>query len=321
VCLKCHTAAEAEFVEVTMPAEGSQAPRIKSVEQHSRHPLVLKKMKAAGVSGEGKLLCSDCHMPMTAPAEFGYPMHSHTFRAPNPQATQQYGVPNACNRCHSDKSAAWARDRCFVGWVLPNFAAEFEDAEAEYFRLRSFMADANPSRRAALDAATPLHQRILDTMGPLRERSVATGASLHAAAVPESFLDDAEATNTMLSQLSRLVSAWEADTKTELDALLDRGALAALNHVLRAQKQPEFSPPAIGASYGTTVEKYNAFNQTVNQKGQSFFEEAGRRTTWRKWVGIHKALTAGTFRESPDYDISELEQLGLTRKSVRLDSP
>jgi hypothetical protein len=321
VCVDCHTEAEREFAKVTSTSQGTETPRIKSVEQHSHHPLVLEKIKASGILGEGKLLCNDCHMPMTAPAEFGYPMHTHTFRAPNPEATQQYGVPNACNQCHSDKSPAWARDRCFVGWVLPRFTAEFEDAESAYLRLRSFSSDADASRRATLDAATPLYQRVLDTMDPLRKWGVATNGSLYGAPAPKNIVDDVQATDTILSQLNGLVGTWEADTKAELDAVLDAGALAALNHVLRTQKLPEFSPPPIGASYGSTVEKFVAFNQAVNQRGQSFFKEADRRTTWRTWVEIHKALTDGTFRESPEYNIPELEQMGLLKKSVRLDSP
>ncbi len=321
VCVGCHTAGESQFAEVTSTPQGTETPRIKSIEQHSLHPLVLEKAKAGGVSGQGKLLCNDCHMPMTAPAEFGYPMHTHTFRAPDPEATQRYGVPNACNQCHSDKSASWARDRCFVGWVLPRLTAEFEDAETAYSRLRSFMSDADPSRRATLETATPLYQRVRETMDPLRKRSVATNGSLYGPAAPKNLLDNAEAMDTALSQLSSLVNTLEADTKAELDALLDASALAALNHVVRAQKLPELSPPAIAQSCGRTVEKFIAFNRTVNQRGQSFFEEAGRRTTWRTWVEIHKALVDGIFRESAEYDIPELEQMGLIRKSVRLDLP
>ena len=321
VCLKCHTAAEAEFVQVTMTSAGPEAARIKSVEQHSRHPLVLKKMKAGGVPKEGKLLCSDCHMPLTAPAGFGYPMHSHTFRAPKPEATQRYGVPNACNQCHSDKSPAWATEQCFVGWVLPRFTAEFEEAETAYLRLRSFTSDADSSHRATRDDIPALYGRILNFMAPLRDSGVATDRAAYDEAALKNVLADMEATDTMLSQLSSLLSIWEVDTKAELDALLDISALAALNHVLRAQKLPEVSPPPIAASYGRTVETFLEFNREVNQRGRSFFEDADRHTTWKTWVEIRKALSGGTYRESPEHDIAELEQMGLIRKSVRLDSP
>lgn len=32
----------------------------------------------------------------------------HSFRSPRPDLTEKIGTPNACNRCHEDKNAAWA---------------------------------------------------------------------------------------------------------------------------------------------------------------------------------------------------------------------
>ena len=137
VCLRCHTAAERDFVDVVKIPEGMKAPQIQSIDVHSRHPLVLdKKRTASGKPVKSKLLCNDCHMPMTAPEKFGYPMHTHTFRTPDPKDTVRYGVPNACNHCHSDKTPAWAREQYLAMWVLnegapdalPRFLASFEDA-------------------------------------------------------------------------------------------------------------------------------------------------------------------------------------------------
>jgi tetratricopeptide (TPR) repeat protein len=34
--------------------------------------------------------------------------HDHGFTIPDPLLTQQFGVPNACNKCHTDKSTDWA---------------------------------------------------------------------------------------------------------------------------------------------------------------------------------------------------------------------
>ncbi len=256
---------------------------------------------------------------MTAPAEFGFPMHTHTFRAPNPEATQQYGVPNACNQCHSEKSPAWAQEQCFVGWVLPRFTAEFEEAETAYLRLRSFMSDADPSRREKLDAATPVYRLAYASMDPLRNSGVAMNWAAYDEPAMKSVLDDVKGTDRLLSQLYSLVGTWETDTKAQLSALLDTGALAALNHVLRARKLPEVSPPPVAESYGKTVETFLAFNRTVNKRGRSLFDEADRRTTWRTWIEIHKALSIGRYRESPEHDISELEEMGLIKKSFTLD--
>jgi hypothetical protein len=61
------------------------------------------------------LVCTDCHMPtlaQAATAEYNFDIHSHTFWAPDPRVTIQYGgqeeMPNACNLCHTDQSPEWA---------------------------------------------------------------------------------------------------------------------------------------------------------------------------------------------------------------------
>lgn len=54
--------------------------------------------------------CTSCHMP-----ERRYMVvdrrHDHGFRIPRPDLSVLTGAPNACNDCHSDKSAAWAAQR------------------------------------------------------------------------------------------------------------------------------------------------------------------------------------------------------------------
>jgi tetratricopeptide (TPR) repeat protein len=36
------------------------------------------------------------------------PRHDHSFRVPRPDLSTSLGVPNACNRCHRDRSSQWA---------------------------------------------------------------------------------------------------------------------------------------------------------------------------------------------------------------------
>ena len=36
------------------------------------------------------------------------PRHDHGFTIPDPLLTKQHGIPNACNRCHTDKDVDWA---------------------------------------------------------------------------------------------------------------------------------------------------------------------------------------------------------------------
>jgi Flp pilus assembly protein TadD len=53
--------------------------------------------------------CVSCHMPET-----NYMIvdgrHDHSLRIPRPDLSVALGVPNACNRCHTDKDAQWADD-------------------------------------------------------------------------------------------------------------------------------------------------------------------------------------------------------------------
>jgi tetratricopeptide (TPR) repeat protein len=55
--------------------------------------------------------CVNCHMPQT-PYMQRHWRHDHGFTTPDPLLTKQYGVPNACNRCHEDKDADWALKYC-----------------------------------------------------------------------------------------------------------------------------------------------------------------------------------------------------------------
>ena len=51
--------------------------------------------------------CTSCHMPVTHYMQ-RHPRHDHGFTIPDPLLTVESGIPNACNRCHTDKDAQWA---------------------------------------------------------------------------------------------------------------------------------------------------------------------------------------------------------------------
>jgi len=50
--------------------------------------------------------CENCHMPQTVYMQ-RHSRHDHGFTIPDPQLTKDFNIPNACNRCHSDKNTAW----------------------------------------------------------------------------------------------------------------------------------------------------------------------------------------------------------------------
>lgn len=54
--------------------------------------------------------CISCHMPKTTFMKVD-PRADHAFKVPNPELTIKYGIPNACNRCHQDKSPKWAKQK------------------------------------------------------------------------------------------------------------------------------------------------------------------------------------------------------------------
>ena len=90
LCLRCHTGAPGQI-----PGSTVLAPVIDSV-AHSFH-----KADSAGAQ------CVSCHMPVTTYMQ-RHPRHDHGFTIPDPLLTKQLGVPNACNKCHTDKDADWS---------------------------------------------------------------------------------------------------------------------------------------------------------------------------------------------------------------------
>jgi predicted CXXCH cytochrome family protein len=63
---------------------------------HTRH--------AIGSAGGS---CVACHMPKTV-ISINATMRDHTMSLPAPENTVAFSIPNACNECHADKTAAWA---------------------------------------------------------------------------------------------------------------------------------------------------------------------------------------------------------------------
>lgn len=84
LCMRCHSGQ-------TEP----KAPKIDPL-AHSHH----------GENSAGNQ-CTSCHMPVTNYMQ-RHPRHDHGFTIPDPKLTREFGIPNACNRCHADKDVAWA---------------------------------------------------------------------------------------------------------------------------------------------------------------------------------------------------------------------
>lgn len=59
------------------------------------------------LSGSEGSQCINCHMPKKNYMLVD-PRRDHSFRIPLPELSQQLGVPNACNQCHTDKDLSWS---------------------------------------------------------------------------------------------------------------------------------------------------------------------------------------------------------------------
>ncbi|HEX6276438.1 MAG TPA: tetratricopeptide repeat protein [Polyangiaceae bacterium] len=103
--------------------------------------------------------CVDCHMP---PATFMQidERRDHSLRIPRPDRSVEFGTPNACNACHADESATWARD-----WVARWFPAS---------RARTHYVDAlGRDRNGALDAPRSLRTLVGEAVAPPIVRATA----------------------------------------------------------------------------------------------------------------------------------------------------
>ena len=121
-CVSCHTSSgRYKFREkpndACLPCHES---RVRDPRPHTRHD-------PTGAGGS----CVSCHMPKTDFARMD--RSDHSFRPPAPAATLEFGSPNACNLCHSDKSASWAND------IVIKDRGNYQD---EIIRLGSLMKEA-----------------------------------------------------------------------------------------------------------------------------------------------------------------------------------
>ena len=135
VCLQCH------------------APEKYAAAAHNHHDAV-----------KAPVACVSCHMP-TRTYMVVDPRHDHSLRVPRPDLSVALGTPNACNDCHTDKSAAWAAS-AVESWYGPNregfqnyaeaFHAAWSDHPNAAQLLAAVAADQNAPAFARASALTDL---------------------------------------------------------------------------------------------------------------------------------------------------------------------
>ncbi|MEX1062307.1 MAG: HEAT repeat domain-containing protein, partial [Balneolaceae bacterium] len=69
--------------------------------------------------------CINCHMGGRTYMGNDF-RRDHSFRVPRPDQSQEFGTPNACNSCHTDRSADWA-SQAVEEWYGEDRADHFSD--------------------------------------------------------------------------------------------------------------------------------------------------------------------------------------------------
>lgn len=91
LCTQCHNANPPLQRFPTLPIKNYDTPA------HTHHL----------INSPGSA-CISCHMPTRTYMNVDV-RRDHYFRIPRPDLTIKYGIPNACNACHKDKSPQWAQ--------------------------------------------------------------------------------------------------------------------------------------------------------------------------------------------------------------------
>ncbi len=143
-------------------------------------------------AGSKGAACAACHMPTTTYMVVD-PRHDHSMRIPRPDQTYFLGTPNACNQCHSDKTAAWASDAIKAWHPSPKrgyqgFAEAFDLADrgapGAQAKLKQVAEDAAQSAIARASAVARLGRFPTPTsLGIVAQGSKDADPSVRAAAV------------------------------------------------------------------------------------------------------------------------------------------
>ena len=102
--------------------------------------------------------CVACHMPSELFMVIDE-RHDHSFRIPRPDLTDELGLPNACNACHTEKSPQWAADR-IIDWY-------------KHKPKKAFAKDFDAGRRGELGAEKFLSELSMDQHQPVMIRATA----------------------------------------------------------------------------------------------------------------------------------------------------
>jgi predicted CXXCH cytochrome family protein len=117
LCMSCHS-----------PPGQRGATTIPDASAHSHHEADSKGNR-----------CVECHMPQTTYMARDS-RRDHGFTIPDPLLTKELGIPNSCNRCHTDQSTDWA-----IRWTAQWYGNKMERPSRERARLIGRARAGDPS--------------------------------------------------------------------------------------------------------------------------------------------------------------------------------
>ena len=112
LCLQCHRAGVYD----------TKAHHFHKKEGEDGRPIMAADGKVLFEVGTGAQ-CVQCHMPGRMYMVNDY-RPDHSFRIPRPDLSMGLGAPNACNRCHIDKSDQWSNEY-MTKWYGPGQRAHY----------------------------------------------------------------------------------------------------------------------------------------------------------------------------------------------------
>ena len=111
-CMNCHDAHSMQVkVQGNALCGSCHSPATFDLPSHTFHK--------AGSTGSQ---CVNCHMPVTTYMVVD-DRRDHSIRIPRPDLSLSLKTPNACNKCHTDKSVQWAADH-FMKWYRDKLPKE-----------------------------------------------------------------------------------------------------------------------------------------------------------------------------------------------------
>ena len=248
MCLSCHVAGQ------------TNAPVINPV-THSRHQVfgfatngVMRDFDLGtyqpGTIKETGGECVNCHMPQTVYMQ-RHSRHDHGFTIPDPLLTKQFGIPNACNRCHQNQSTDWAlkyveqwygekMNRPYRQHAQTVARARNGEAAARDALLKMLQTDEQDYWRAVAanllerwvgepSVATVLASRLTDTNALVRQNIAQTLANLGDSSAPEIRAALQERLNDSARNV-RVVAAQAFAPTLPLDSLAGSEWLHMLTH-------------------------------------------------------------------------------------------